>query len=328
MATPRIDRFERNQAYNTDFNLWQRGSSINRTTTGGDYLADRWTSSINISSGTPTVVYSKQTDSPNNNSRFCAQLQATTGATFATYALFHIWETGDSRNLINKSIAIGFWYKSNRTGAHACAFTAGIGGTSNTDTQEFTVNVANTWEYKVKTFTTSGVIPRTDGENLSGCQLVVGLIRSGVGQGVLANNDYFKITQVSVVDRDSTIALDGEKFSLRGGGATEELTLCQRYFEVFGIGGHGRAIASTDIRFACPFKVTKRATPAVTIKTGSTQQWNDVAIANKTSTSTVISVFASGVNGVADTNITGFTGLTAASMYQCATDVYLADAEL
>jgi hypothetical protein len=281
MGTPRIDRLEKNQVYNANFDIWQRGTSVSRSTTGFNYQADRWAAQSSISAGTPTIVYSRQTDSPNNNSRFAAQMQATVGGTFATFGFFHVWETGDSRNLINKSFSIGFWYKSNKTGNHVCEFTAGIGGTSNTHTQAFTVSVADAWEYKTLTITTSGVVPRTDGENLGGCQIIIGLIRSSVGQGVLANNDYFRISQVTILDRQVTMDPTGASFlGLRSRSLEDELAACQRYYEqrssvllYFGLG-----VAANNIYHTDWFLVQKRATPSITFSSGTVSNITSVAI--------------------------------------------------
>src|SRR5690606_36127606 len=68
-------------------------------------------------------------------------------------AIEYRMEGYDFANLIGKTITLSFWVRSNLQGTYSICFRTGGGGVGNNYIKEYTIESANTWEYKsVKLF--------------------------------------------------------------------------------------------------------------------------------------------------------------------------------
>jgi len=185
-----------------------------------------------------------------------------------------------------KTVTLSFWVRSSLTGTFG-----GAVANNNFDRSypySYTISTANTWEFKSITITgdTSGTwVGATNGIGLrvyfaigvgadfsgtAGAWVGSGLVSAtGATSVVGTNGATFYITGVQL-----EVGSSATSFEYRPYGT--ELALCQRYYETYSNGTGTSAIFeglggyfanSTTFRTAVPFKVTKRASPSVSIPT-------------------------------------------------------------
>ena len=161
----------RNLIINGAMTVAQRYTSVNEIneTNDGYWTTDRWK---NIGTGTSGKVnMSQDTDAPDGfkySTKFAVHTaDSVIGSTEAWRVEQHI-EAGSLRHLnygvgstTGKKITLSFWVKSNLTGNWSVGLymdsTSGGTTTNKENSQTYTINSANTWEYKTLTF-----IPNTD----------------------------------------------------------------------------------------------------------------------------------------------------------------------
>jgi hypothetical protein len=266
----------RNKIINGNFNIWQRATTTGTQTTTGIFCADRWRTTVvgtNVS-----FTYQQSTDTPSLEFMYSANIAQTNAinATAVTeYALRNIIEKQDTMALVGKPITLSFWYKSNITGTHAARIFTGSGYTGSIDIgTAFTVNAADTWEYKVITVNTlASVTGITGSGNEAGVYVDIGFRTGGFGSSSLAGNSYFRLTGVQLEAGSIASPIENRFSGL-------ELLLCQKYFDTnypigtaigTAVGDYPGAVGikdpSTTGEFlnTTPFHVTMRAKPTVTL---------------------------------------------------------------
>ena len=185
-----------------------------------------------------------------------------------------------------KPFTISFWIKSNQTGTKMFDVVYNNYSGNRNLSKSYTINSADTWEYKTITFpacTASGSAAATGLKDVSfywwmdaGANFASGTERTAWGPldntsraaGVGTNagvNSYWQMTGVQL--EVGSVATDFEHRSYG-----EELALCQRYYEVVstttdsdGNRYNGIAWSVSNINVFIPFRVTKRANPTLTI---------------------------------------------------------------
>jgi hypothetical protein len=209
------------------------------------------------------------------------------------------WGTANAR-----TVTLSFWVRSSLTGT--------FGGSLQNDASNrsypfsYTISAANTWEYK--TITIPGDTTGTWlTNNETGIQIRFGL---GVGStfsgtaGSWSGSNFFSATGAT-----SVVGTNGATFYITGvqleqnTSATpferrlynQELANCQRYFELFGQSGIGRATGATTCDISFPYCVTKRATPTIALFSSALNQITEATVATRTATS--ISASYPGTNG-------------------------------
>jgi hypothetical protein len=198
--------------------------------------------------------------------------QLSTSFTSVTeFAVSQLIETTNALTLFGKSVTLSFWYKSNLTGSHYVRFYTG-GQTGGTDTAvAFTVNAADTWEYKTITTTAfSGVTAIITSPTAMGAQLDIGR-RTYLGgtSTTIAANDYFQISQMQLETGSVATAFQTATGTIQG-----ELAACQRYYYRHANGnqkiiGSGNYYSATQINAAIQFPVQMRTDPTMSIVTGT-----------------------------------------------------------
>jgi len=184
------------------------------------------------------------------------------------------------------SMTVGFWIYSTKTGVFSGAVINGASTRSYVFT--FTVNAANTWEYKVITIpgdtTGTWVKDNTMGMQLiftmmtgSTYQTTAGVWTAGVFFGVagsvnlLANtSDFWLITGVTIHPGNEAPSVARSPFIMRP--YQQELVLCQRYYrKTTGEPGSEptlyaySGIASASIGYTIAFPVPMRVVPTITL---------------------------------------------------------------
>lgn len=233
---------------NFDTNPWQRGTSVAGITSGGlTYVADRFF----ITNGTDGVAtYARVADAPTvaqagvftSNS---LKVSITTGdAAIAAGQYFTIGQKIEGYNFAQIAqipTVLSFWVKAHRTGTYCIA--ARNGGGDRSLVSEYTINSADTWEFKQVAMAASpsaGTWSYTTGTGLTlEWTLAAGSTYQGTAaswqsanllssanqiNGVAANTDTFQLALVQL--EAGTFATP---FELRS--VSTELDLCKRYYE-------------------------------------------------------------------------------------------------
>ncbi len=289
MAVAQQPLMFRNKLINGGFDIWQRGTSLSSVGTG-IYLADRWKSSY---IGTGVVFnYARSTDVPNVTAAYSGQVTQGTGTASALqdYCLRHTIELQNVLSLLGKQLTVSFWYKSSVTGQHGVRVIP-LNMTGGTDTSTaFTVNAANTWEYKTITFNSLVSVTAITETDLSKAGLILDIgfrVGNTVGSTSVPTTSYFRVTQAQLEVGSQATAFEQRPIGV-------ELTLCQRYYEksyamnvapgTADVDGYlGWPVASgvlpTNGAIYIPFKVPKRADPAVS----DIALWSVKGVANRLS---------------------------------------------
>ena len=214
-----------------------------------------------------------------------------------------------------ESVTLSFWVSSPKTGTHIVEF-YDLDNTRQIS-KAYTVNSANTWEYKTITYAgdTTGAYGNDANASvqisfwlMAGSNFTSGTLNTSWGSVTGANR---AVGQVNVMDSTSNnFYLTGVQLEL-GSTATdfehrsygEELALCQRYYEVI-TGGicTGTVKSSTAADAAFQPKVNKRATPSISVSgtfyanDGSAQQTASLSSSSSTTDGIIITVGFSSLN--------------------------------
>ena len=255
----------RNKIINGNMAIWQEGTATRTLVPDLTYYADCWFTRTAFSGGSTSILY--QTDGPNQELPYAARMRhdGALAGSIAWYAQRQIIEKINVRGLVGASnITISFWYRSNKTGNHACSFDAGITGSAFTGTKTdgalaFNVVSANTWEYKRVTFPLAITGNGSNADNSSGMIVNIGFVSGGlVTFGNLSPGDYFDLTGVQVEVGSTATPFEHRITSI-------ELAMCMRYFE------YCEFIALQDSFYSnIYYKETKRAVPTLTRFSGAT----------------------------------------------------------
>ena len=181
--------FKSNVMMNSDFKVWQNGTSF----VNQDYMttADRWVFAGEASTAGSEV--SRSTDVPNSNYAYSLRFDAngTVASDWGSHIRYAI-EGPDLIPLFGKRCVYSFWFKTNKTGTHSIGFS---NSNDRTYIAEFTVNSADTWEFKeveVPFDTLSGGT-WTTGEGTLGMKIRMNykVSTAGVGTAGVWNNGNF-----------------------------------------------------------------------------------------------------------------------------------------
>ena len=268
----------------------QRG---NQTTTNGGsvYFVDRF--NVFHNSAAAVANLQQSTDTPSGqgfgNSVLIDVTTADTSITAGEVAVLRQILEGQNLQQLKygtssaESLTLSFWVKSSKTGVHICELYHND-SQAKTQSQSYTISSANTWEKHSVTF--SGDTAATlDNDNQYTIAVQWGLFAgtdfsSGTLQTTWANltNANRFAGQVNIFDSTSNnFYLTGVQLEV-GDTATpfehrsygDELARCQRYYEKspsgqwwsFSMNANG--VASVYSNSNIPFKVEKRAAPAIT----------------------------------------------------------------
>ena len=282
----------RNRIINGAMQIDQRnaGASISLTTVTG-FVVDRWNTVVRPSGG-GTITGQQISDAPagfSNSTRLTVNTADTSLASLDYY--FH-WQKIEGFNTYDLAfgtanaspVTVSFWVKSSITGQFSTFLT------NNSENYScaipYTINIANTWERKVVTF--SGAVAGTwvGSTNSAGLTLGFGLA-SGTGllgtpgiwgaasyygstgdvNWMAASGNTFQVTGVQL--ERGTVATPFERRSYG-----QELQLCQRYYQPLIAGQYVdariavvRSAAGTSLSMPVTFIQTMRASPSVNLPT-------------------------------------------------------------
>jgi hypothetical protein len=267
--------YNNNAIINGGFDVWQRGTSTNITSTYA-YSADRWQTSASGASGTIGTL-TRQTVSDTTNLptiQYCARVQRTAASTATQSPVMNLsLESSDSYRFAGQTVTVSYYA---RAGANYSSASSGLayylfsgtgtdqnigtaGFTGQATTASGTATLTTTWQR----FTYTATVAAT------ATQLALWFQFTPTGTAGAA--DYFEITGVQL-----ELGSVATRFKRSSGGTIQgELAACQRYFYRFGglIANEYFAIgtsvsAGTAIGYASP-KVSLRGTPTLSFTTAS-----------------------------------------------------------
>jgi hypothetical protein len=233
----------KNVVMNGNFNIWQRGTSF--TPLGATFGPDRWVGSI-TSAGSLNVA--RDTSVPTfaqsgvNSSYSMKVTVASTDTSVAAsdHAEIHQGIEGYYWALLQgKAMTLSFWVKSSKTGTYCVS----LRNVSNaTFIAEYSINAANTWEYKTISISASAT-GTWSFINLVGAYLAFSLMAgtsyqaatgwTGDGTRTATSNqanflntisDTFYLAQVQLEAGSVATAFEARGFQ-------QELAACQRYYQ-------------------------------------------------------------------------------------------------
>lgn len=298
MGAPRIDKLDKNYIINGNFDFWQRATGSTFSGTGGPISgyawADRFQFSVQSTNNRANRAVNRSTDVPtfaesgfrSTYSMEYSQTSALTlvGTDYLTWCQ-QLIEGIFYRNLHGKTITLSFWFKSTLAGQYPAGFRNNLGNRSYVTL--FTYDVANVWQKIYITLPTdssgtwefgSATGMRVDIASDS----VSGSIYEAPSLNTWSTGNYFstssgvqvqsqtnitiKVAQLQLVEGD----IQTESFSMAGRDYADEFNLCQRYYEITGVGAETSLASGSQsgIGFA-PWRVVKRATPVVDIQGNS-----------------------------------------------------------
>lgn len=271
-----------NKIINGKMEIAQRGTSFSFGALTSGYTLDRWQFAHSSSAQYTVTQNTSAIQNFERNLRVQVVTSADTSISSTDYALVQqVIEGFNITDLFGATFTISFWVTSSKVGTH-CLYLRNNGAAGNPDRSyiaTYTVNVANTPEYKTITVTgglpTSGTWNRQNGAGLYlGWILAAGSAYQTTAGAWQTGNFIGTSAQVNCLDTVGNIfAITGVQLEV-GSAATPfehrpigaELALCQRYYEVVtaetnGIIAVGQALSSNYVIFNIKFSATKRAVP-------------------------------------------------------------------
>ena len=281
---------DKNLIINGSMCVYQRGSGTLPSGTSLTYYGpDRWR--VYKETSTAVATLSQDTDVPSGQGfKYSYKIDVTTGDSSVAAGdrcdMIYRLEGQDLQQLKKgtssaESVTLQFWVKSPKTGTHICELF------DNDNTRQiskaYTVNTANTWEYKTITFEGDTTGTLDSDANLS-LQIAWWLIAGSNYSGGTLNTSWATNTsanravgQVNVLDdAANNFLITGVQLEI-GDVATpfehrsfgDELARCQRYYSrSTGQNVHGKQYNSSTWLGDPQYPVTMRATPSVTTTGG------------------------------------------------------------
>ena len=322
----------KNRIINGAMVIDQRNAGASVTPTNGQFLVDRYKVSLSQTSKftaqqnagfvTPPVGFSNYLGFTSSSS-----YSSLSGDYFWLEQLIEAYNVSDLSfgTASASSISVSFWARSSLTGTWSGSIANSAQDRSYPFT--YTINSANTWEYKTVT-----IVGDTTGTWISGTNGIGFRVRFDLGTGSTYRGTAgaWAATQyIGATGSNSLVGTNGATFYItgvqleKGSTATSfdyrpygtELQLCQRYYYRHATGdqldiGVGFYYSSTQINGIVKFPVTMRVSPTLDSSTGTnyyacdrnggTNTFNSFLIYHNTPNSTMIyNSSASGVSGQA-----------------------------
>jgi len=241
----------RNLIINGSQAVAQRGASAN-TSGSGQYKATDRFAWFQENTDQVIATVSQDTNAPDGFSNSHKIAISTAETTLDSDEIAGVYQPIEAQNLQHlkfgtssaESLTLSFWVKSTETGIYAVLFYL-ADGTARSITKNYTINTANTWEYKTITIDgdTSGTIDNDNGLGMG----VYWVLSSGSGRGTVdgsswrnhdANQFGYGHTADVLTDSSATWQITGVQLEV-GEQATpfehrsygDELRRCHRYFQ-------------------------------------------------------------------------------------------------
>jgi hypothetical protein len=253
----------KNGVLNSNFSIWQRGTSIVPTTTA--YSADRWQAYRGVAGST---VSRQATGDTTNlpNIQYCARVQRDSGNTSTSNIyLAQTFESVNSIPYAGKTITFSFYARKGANYSQASSqIPVSIYGAATTDANVLT-SMSGTLVTTVTATLTTTWQRFTGTASVASTYTQLGFYADFVPVGTAGAADYFEITGVQLEIAGSASAYSPNAATFEG-----ELATCQRYLPaIYGGSYAGYAYATNSILYAIPFPVNARVAPTGITVTGT-----------------------------------------------------------
>ena len=273
----------KNAVLNSDFSVWQRGTSIAVAASTVAYTADRL--SVSTAANQATTVSRQATGDTTNlpNIQYCARIQRNSGQTgTGTMYIGNSFETINSIPFTGKTVTVSFYARkgadySATSNALSLYLWNGTGTDQNVNTGYTGANVVGSVAATLTTtwqrFSFTGTVPTNSTE--------LALQFQSVPTGTAGTNDYFEITGVQLEQNATATPFARNASTYQG-----ELAACQRYYQrlnaatTFSVFSTGIGAASTTSAYpTIPLKVSMRIVPtSIDIGTLAFSDWVNAVI--------------------------------------------------
>ena len=282
----------KNLLINGDMRIAQRATSTN-SAASNTYIVDRW----QYEASTTGVVNVEQSSDAPDGFKYSSKITITTPDTSIASTdfqqIFYKMEANDISHLnygtsSAKTCTLSFWVKSSKTGIFPFSFQNHIG--TRVYPENYTVNQANTWEYKTIVFPgDTGGSWATTGTSIGlrfTFQFMLGSNFTGGTRGAwAATTGYQNLCPpytANLQETNATFQITGLQlevgkvatpFEYRSYG--EELALCQRYFQILmngqykdpWVGVIRNSLGTTSISTPIKFNSLMRSAPSISAPT-------------------------------------------------------------
>jgi hypothetical protein len=291
----------RNLVINGDFQVAQRATSVTSQTASGYKTVDRLytnASGATYSQSQQTVTVGGETGLPLQFSKFLRH-QVTTGNNWSQV----YQKIEDVSSVPAGTVTLSFYAKGTSPDG-GLSFIAwqnfGSGGSSEvTVTISPTVTLTSTWQR----FTVNITVPSITGKTIgTGSHFYF-----GIGQGGSTSTNAWTLDMTGLQLETGSVATDFEHRSYG-----EELSLCQRYYELIGFGNIALAESGSTYVHNLNYKVEKRAVPTISLFTTSNIRIRQFGISDRDAASPNPTSTAGSKNG-GYVKVSGFNGIGGAA---------------
>jgi hypothetical protein len=310
LGTPQPYNFK-NRLINGAMVIDQRNNGASAANGGGatTYYLDRWGGYCSDASKF-TVQQNAGSVTPPTGFKYYLGVTSSSAFSIASGSQFQLWQAIEGYNSYDlnfgtaspQTVTLSFWARSSLTGQFPVSLRNDGTGGYRSYVSTFTINSANTWEFKTITITgdTSGTWNSTNGVGiyLTFC-LGAGSSFSTGSTNTWVSGNYLTTTGANnlVANNGATLYITGVQFEVGVSATTfdyrpytTELQLCQRYYQYYG-GVSYSGIASgmtnntnTKSNFANTFSTVMRASPAL--------DFNNLIVTDRTAYDTAVSSVA------------------------------------
>ncbi len=263
---------------NGNFDIWQRGTTFNSTTTplnsDDTYLMDRW---VLLSDGNDIVDVSRSTDSP-DGSKYSAKFQVETAN--KKFGIVQIIENVDAMKLDNKTVSVSFQAKTTTGKLIENLRVAVLSWNSTADT--VTSDVVSAWAAEGtnptwatnwtaentatnKAITTSWAEYKVEGIDIDTASMANIAVVIWVDDTDASVDDELFLSQIQLCEGSTALPFQPKSYA-------QELRDCQRYYWKSitpdnAIHARGSAINTTTVTLSMALPVIMRTTPSIDKKT-------------------------------------------------------------
>jgi len=239
----------KNYAINGAFDVWQRGTSYNLTTTVAYGFADRWAANQD---STAAGVASQVTTSLPEGFRYALKLQRNSSSTNVNpIRTYQILETQNSIPLQGKVVTLSFWAKAGANYSSASsALAVRVATGTGTDQSVTTLPSGGLTGYAEVVSTTVTLTTSWQRFSLTSSAISSSATQAAFGffftpSGTAGADDSFQITGVQL-----EIGSVATSFTRTGGTIQGELAACQRYYVRFNDPSNTRGNIGSAIRYS------------------------------------------------------------------------------
>lgn len=254
----------KNYIINGNFDVWQYGVSQTSSGYGSD---DRWTNR-NIGS---TKTHSAVTCTDNERALFSASKFSRTVVSSVSGAgnvVDKYQKIEDVTKLAGKTVTMSFWAKADTSKNIAIEFWQHFGSGGSPSTAVLGINaqlvsLTSTWQKKTITVTLPSIVGKTlgtDGTHTSytavGFWFDAGSNSNSRAANLGQQSGTFDIAQVQLEEGSIATPFENRPYGL-------ELSLCQRYYEIFNTRIAGYQTIGAEVSYIYSFKANKRIIPTI-----------------------------------------------------------------